>query len=1086
MITDQQARLEALNTQRSFIVQAPAGSGKTELLTQRFLKLLTTVKSPEEIIAITFTRKAAAQMRQRILSALLLAHEGIVPDEPHKQLTFKLASQALERDKQLNWHIIDNPNRLRVLTIDALAGFLSAQIPILAGFGSKPQITDNAGLLYEEAARELVSTITQDNPWKEHIETLLLHLDNQAARVIDLLCSILSKREQWLPHILAYHGNSELLHEHLEQGLINIVDEIIDSASHVLGSHLDELVTLGQHAAKNLSDAGNTSHPILKLLTIDYLATDHHHIEQWQALAELLLTKSGGLRKKIDKNIGFLPKTPEKECLSALLALFADDEPLLNTLLDLQYCPNTSYPASQKAMIEALTQLLPILYAQLRLCFEQHNVIDFVELNLAALRALGEEDEPTDLALYLDYQIQHLLIDEFQDTSITQYTLLKRLTRGWEPDDGRSLFLVGDPMQSIYRFRDAEVGLFIRAQAQPINGLSLTKLTLQNNYRSDKKIVEWINETFHSLFPKQAQIIQGAVPYSPSIPTQNYSDCGIYFHGLVEQDKKAEAQVLVNSISQLVKNNPDDTLAILVRSRNHLQEIIPLLHARKLNFQAVDLETLIQCSEIQDLLTLTRILLHREDRIAWYALLRSPVCGLTLADLHTLSQLPKQFSLWQHIQEQPQLSNDGMLRLQRLQPSLALYFNEQFRKPFELALKGLWRALGFEEILSIQQQNNCNDFFQLIADLASTDNTINIDELTQKLRKTYIKPQQASSKLSIMTIHKSKGLEFDHVILPGLNAKSAADKHELMLWLEKPNEQRSIDLILAPIKHASKDNDRIYRYLQRIEKCKLDFESARLLYVAATRAKKSLHLSACLATNKKDEAQFKPNSFGAMLAHEFLKNLNHDESPTPTNHQQDIPPLMRVKADWQPQLICPTQLTTLADNPLPEPDNPTQRIIGTVIHELLANSALRTLEFATYRLQQYGICKQLLTQALDKIQITLINIQTDSRAKWIFDSTHQFSQYEYPVTTVIKGKVRHLIIDRTFVEDETRWIVDYKTATPHDETMEHFLQRELELYRQQLETYKQAIQGLDQRTIRCGLYFPVCKGWIEASLPISI
>ena len=92
--------------------------------------------------------------------------------------------------------------------------------------------------------------------------------------------------------------------------------------------------------------------------------------------------------------------------------------------------------------------------------FRAERVIDFMELGIAARDALGQIDNPTEVAYRMDSRIEHLLVDEFQDTSRAQFELLEQLTGGWQPGDGRTLFLVGDPMQSIYRFRQAEVGLF--------------------------------------------------------------------------------------------------------------------------------------------------------------------------------------------------------------------------------------------------------------------------------------------------------------------------------------------------------------------------------------------------------------------------------------------------------------------------------------------------------------------------------------------------------------------------------------------------------------------------------------------------
>jgi len=181
MNTDELARQAAIDPTRSFIVQAPAGSGKTELLIQRFLQLLCHVhQKPEEIIAITFTRKAAAEMRQRILEALAKANSNVMPITPHEQLTWRLASKALERDKTLHWELQKNPNRLRIMTIDALSAHIVRQMPIPAALNSSLNITENPFRYYQEAAETLLLSLSESPTWKSTLEVLLLHLDNQA------------------------------------------------------------------------------------------------------------------------------------------------------------------------------------------------------------------------------------------------------------------------------------------------------------------------------------------------------------------------------------------------------------------------------------------------------------------------------------------------------------------------------------------------------------------------------------------------------------------------------------------------------------------------------------------------------------------------------------------------------------------------------------------------------------------------------------------------------------------------------------------------------------------------------------------
>ncbi len=118
-ISDQAQRLQAVDPSQSFIVSAPAGSGKTGLITQRILALLAEVQNPEEILAITFTRKAAGEMASRVQQALITAATEERPDDIYSAQTWDLANAALTRDKVLNWNLLSSPGRLRIQTIDS-------------------------------------------------------------------------------------------------------------------------------------------------------------------------------------------------------------------------------------------------------------------------------------------------------------------------------------------------------------------------------------------------------------------------------------------------------------------------------------------------------------------------------------------------------------------------------------------------------------------------------------------------------------------------------------------------------------------------------------------------------------------------------------------------------------------------------------------------------------------------------------------------------------------------------------------------------------------------------------------------------
>ena len=179
-IADARERARALDPRHSFIVQAPAGSGKTELLVRRYLRLLAIVERPEEILAITFTRKAAAEMKRRVLDGLAAAPDaraGIAGIAP----------------------------RLRVQTIDALCASLTRQMPVLARFGAQPEIVEDARELYDEAARRALAL----EPPNEPAERLLAHLDNNVDTARMLLANMLRRRDQWLRKTGGAPGRAE-------------------------------------------------------------------------------------------------------------------------------------------------------------------------------------------------------------------------------------------------------------------------------------------------------------------------------------------------------------------------------------------------------------------------------------------------------------------------------------------------------------------------------------------------------------------------------------------------------------------------------------------------------------------------------------------------------------------------------------------------------------------------------------------------------------------------------------------------------------------------------------------------------------
>ena len=564
--------IDAENRQRaleleSFIVEAPAGAGKTELLTQRFLRLLVTVDEPEEVIALTFTNKAAGEMHARIVGSLALGRLDEPPAEAHKQRTWALARAARSHAENRGWQLDTQAGRLRVMTLDALCASLARQMPLLSRFGSQPVVAEDAWMHYAEAARrtlDLLDAETTDGETAEAVATALRHLDNDVPRMERLLAGMLARREQWRGVAGLDHPEAEVslaLHRLLAQDLVSIGKVLTPAVQ-------QQWMTGVRFAASQLQDE----------LLCDWVAPltpEPEALPQWQRLTTYLLTGTGDPRKRLDKRCGFPPGEEFKSAKDAFLACLEQLNEAQVTAL--QRVRELALPDPfDEAVVRALARLLKIAAAELWLVFRERGEVDFVELGLRAMRALGDELAPTDLAQQLDYRIRHLLVDEFQDTSPTQVDLLARLTSGWQDGDGRTLFLVGDPMQSIYRFRKADVGLFLRVAEQGIGSVGLERLRLARNNRSCPEVVEWINRQFPAVFPAQDDRVTGQIAYREFVATRgSLSEAGVSLHPVPadsgsEAAAEQEAQVIRELLRQTWAHDATRQVAVLVRSRDHL------------------------------------------------------------------------------------------------------------------------------------------------------------------------------------------------------------------------------------------------------------------------------------------------------------------------------------------------------------------------------------------------------------------------------------------------------------------------------------------------------------------------------------
>lgn len=1117
--SDLAQRAAALNPARSFIVQAPAGSGKTELLIQRFLVLLSTVQRPEEIAAITFTRKAAAEMRLRVIAALASARNPTPPVEAHEALTWRHARKVLEQDAKLGWKLLESASRLRIQTIDSLSASLTRQMPVLARFGAQPESVEDASALFEEAARNTLALLEGSESAAADVANLLEHLDNNAAVAVTLLAGMLARRDHWIDN-LGGAGNRPAL----EAALADVLREVLVALAALVPEEVaTEMVELAAYAAENLA-AAEVASPLRACTELASLpAADESGVDAWHGLADLLLTKEGTWRKRVDVRTGFPPgnntaskaRTQQfKQRHASLMESLADRTEFLKALAMLRLAPPPRYADEQWQVLGSIVNLLPRAILELKLVFAAHGQADFVEIAQGALAALGSEDSPTDLLLSFDYRIRHILVDEFQDTSFTQFQLLKLLTAGWQLDDGRTLFVVGDPMQSIYRFRQAEVGLFLRARQQGIGPVQLEALTLSANFRSQAGIVDWVNHAFARVMPAVESVTAGAVPYTPSHAVHPAETSAVRIHAFFDDDAQAEAARVAGLIRDAHAANPDGTIAVLVRGRSHLRAIVPRLKSAGQRFRAIEIEPLGHRQVVQDLLSLTRALSHLADRTAWLAILRAPWCGLTLADLSALAEGKSSATVWELMVDEGRvelMAVEGRMRLERVRKVLAKCLEHRARGNLRDAVEGAWLALGgpacVEDVTDLE---DAEIFLQYLEESDDAGGITDIEAFQEGMAKLYAQPdlEARENDPQILTIHKAKGLEFDTVIVPGLGRKPRATDPSLFLWTRRVRVggDEGAELLLAPIKQTGADEDRIYKYLAHLERERERLEQARLLYVAATRARRRLHLLGHVQADTSDEARgIRPpardslldtlwpavedefeSAFAAFVpaANEVASSgeiaaLDQDLRGLPAGWTMPAyPPTVR----WD----APAELEGAGDDIEFSWVGETARHVGSVVHRWLQRIADDELAgwdparvermrktFAT-ELTMRGIPEAELTAAAGRVVEALTLTLQDARGRWLLGAQRQ-SRNEYRITASIDGERRNLVIDRTFVDAQgKRHIVDYKTSSHEGGEVEAFLDSERERYRQQLERYAIA---LGAGAVDLGLYFPLLSGW---------
>ncbi len=1143
-IPDAEQRAHALDVTSSWITEAPAGSGKTGLLIQRYLKLLAIVDDPAQVLALTFTQKATAEMRERVLAALRSAAKGTSPAETDfDRLTSDLARSALQRDVELGWRLLDRPHGLNIRTIDSLCSEIARAMPLLSGSAGYASPVADAAPLYGRAAHAVMMRFGGDDAaLNEAVRTVLLHRDGDLMYCERVLAEMLGTREQW--GRLIPLSAAELDDAALDA---TVLPRLNDSLDRTLCASLSRLHQCFPEAelervaaiARQLAFAeGHNGQPSAFAPCANHAGPpgpEAQHRDHWLHVAHLLLTGGGTWRKafainnlfvKVDKEVG--------KDLRDLIRDIESDE-LAELLHAVRGLPPATYPEEQWVVTKALFRLLQHALIELRLLFAREEVCDFSEVALSARAALKQNAGEVQVAL--GTELRHLLVDEMQDTSSGQYELLQALTEGW---DGRSqtLFLVGDPKQSIYLFRQARVELFQRCmQRGKLGEVPLRALQLSANFRSGERIVKEFNETFTSIFPADS-VEDGDVTYTRSTAVLAANDReGISWHmrllprpedasASLRQRQRAlrdEAADVATLLRTWRAQHPESKIAVLTRARSHVTEISKAIKKSGTPYRAVDIEALGERREVLDILSITRALLHPADRTAWLAVLHAPWCGAGLADLFRLAagddSRHKKEALRPHLRERTQsLASPMRERVKRTLDVMDAALQHAGTQSLADRVERTWRSLGGDACTDENGRENVRQFLRVLDEMEAAGETVSTQTLERRMERLFAEPSYAEGAVDVMTIHKAKGLEWDMVLVPGMHRISAQDQWQALDWLELPSSapDGSRDVLLAPLPSKSGEAGSLLTFIRATRRRRANAEVKRLFYVAATRARTSVHLFAWPEATKdglpadRNGTLLKaawnaaaphlmaaaPRPLNAQIEEFYrpeplaLAAAADAETAVPDRHT--TPMLKRLQAGYDP-LRELHRGSLPARAPSPQPRRTTfsrpegsfgARAVGSTIHafiERLANECaarqaagvsltavaeLLLAELPSWvpairaTLRTGGLPPPAVERAAATVQRALTNLLQSPDGRWLL-LPHLGAATESAWRSGTDTTALRVRLDRSFFAgaapygagDNTLWIVDFKTGDHGESERSAFLLEERARYQGQLQTY---------------------------------
>jgi ATP-dependent helicase/nuclease subunit A len=1131
--TDNNTTLQAADPARNASVHASAGTGKTWLLVTRILRLLLAGARPDSILAVTFTRKAAAEMQQRVterLHALMCADETTL-DKMLKECGALQDTHTRSRARQLYEENLFNPYTLRATTFHAFCQELLQRFPLEAGIAPGFELSEATGMLEQQARDALVNESTNnDHPINRSLDQLTAGCDGLAS-TLTALRSFLSHRSDWWAYI---QGQSDPL-SYATRQLEQLLD--IDSRQDPLGLFPDEsqrasLQTFAELLARNTTASNTASARLLA----GALEADLPSAAFLDTITLVFLTGDGKPRSR---------KYGKAQCKR----LGEQDEETFVTLHE-QICNELLGIKDRLARYRTLTTSVAWITAGMQLLThyqrikQEQRLLDFADLEWKACELLNQSCHASWIQYKLDTRIDHLLVDEFQDTNPTQWRLLLPLLQelaAGNDDRARSVFLVGDKKQSIYSFRRANPALLGEASDWLHDNLQANCYPLDASRRSAQAIVDCVNQVFGTeplrqrldgfnehttylpdiygrveLLPLMTSVT-AATPETAETSLRN----PLHAPRVIPEDQRHanEANMIAASIQALIQNRTAVTkdglsralhygdIIILLRQRTHVRAYEQALRAIQIPYLSDSKGALLDNLEVHDLECLLNILISPYDNLALAQVLRSPVFGLSSEQLIPLASAAS--GSWYERLAVLAAASTGQQT-----PYAAIYEQlERWREltgqiPVHDLLDRIFHEAemfqryeaAFPEALIPRVHASLTRFIELALEI---DNGRYpslprfLDQLNRLRQSENEQPDESApeeadaQRVRLMTIHGAKGLEAPVIFLADTAAtqRSRAAHNALVDW---PRERdRPLHFLLAANK-ANQDSVTASLLDQQAENDRR--EEANLLYVAITRARQYLFISG----NHKESAA-EDSWYG--LIQQALADWESTDEGNPVHETGTIGELDAV-----------LETTTAAGTPDPRLSaalsvEKTQRLIapsralhsstmgngdedgrerGTAIHLMLEQ--LNSSEAPHSEIMPTAVANALQCEASDPACLAwwqeAVQTVQNPRLSFLFDqSGYEQAFNEVPIQYLDGEHLVYGIIDRLILNNGTVWVIDYKT---HQWADGESLSRLSDSYREQMRLYADGVAKLwPDKTVKPCLLFTACGELVAMDEPAS-